>query len=97
MTDRSLAAQTTPPQSAATAAARRSLRSSGDASGALVNTVTASRVGAANPALLAPSPSPFTEMARTHPAEYQTLTRQPGFIAYRLTKPSTADARTDDE
>ncbi|MFC8530003.1 hypothetical protein [Nocardia sp. NPDC057227] len=23
------------------------------------------------------------EMAHTHPADYQTLTRQPGFIAYR--------------
>ncbi|MFF0546715.1 MULTISPECIES: class I SAM-dependent methyltransferase [Nocardia] len=28
---------------------------------------------------------PSAEMARTHPAEYDTLTRQPGFIAFRLT------------
>ncbi|WP_280202441.1 class I SAM-dependent methyltransferase [Nocardia cyriacigeorgica] len=40
---------------------------------------------------------PSPEMAHTHPAEYQTLTRQPGFIAYRLTKPSTGDTRTGDD
>ncbi|WP_081706478.1 methyltransferase domain-containing protein [Nocardia sp. CNY236] len=28
---------------------------------------------------------PSAAMARTHPAEYDTLTRQPGFIAFRLT------------
>jgi hypothetical protein len=28
---------------------------------------------------------PPAEMARTHPAECETLARQPGFIAYRLT------------
>ena len=32
---------------------------------------------------------PAAEMARTHPAEFETLTRQPGFIAYRLAKPTS--------
>ncbi|WP_194817992.1 class I SAM-dependent methyltransferase [Nocardia sp. XZ_19_385] len=33
---------------------------------------------------------PTPAMAHTHPAEHQTLTRQPGFIAYRLTTPATS-------
>ncbi|MBW0275276.1 hypothetical protein ATM97_28800 [Nocardia sp. MH4] len=40
---------------------------------------------------------PAAEMARTHPAEYETLTRQPGFIAYRLAKPATSDGGIDDD
>lgn len=38
---------------------------------------------------------PTTEMARTHPSEYETLTRAPGFIAFRLTKPTTGDGTVD--
>ncbi|WP_280422800.1 hypothetical protein [Nocardia carnea] len=35
---------------------------------------------------------PTPEMAQTHTAEYQTLTQQPGFIAYQLTKPTPTDS-----
>ncbi|MBC7300903.1 MULTISPECIES: class I SAM-dependent methyltransferase [Nocardia] len=38
---------------------------------------------------------PASEMARTHPAEYDTLTHQPGFIAYRLSKAATSDGGID--
>ncbi|WP_429429114.1 methyltransferase domain-containing protein [Nocardia sp. GAS34] len=36
---------------------------------------------------------PTTDMARTHPVEHETLTRRPGFIAYRLT---TGRGKDDD-
>ncbi|MRH92938.1 methyltransferase domain-containing protein [Nocardia sp. SYP-A9097] len=38
---------------------------------------------------------PTAEMAGTHPAEYEILTRQPGFIAYRLAKSSSGDSNID--
>lgn len=40
---------------------------------------------------------PTAEMARTHPAEYDTLTREPGFIAFRLTTPTTGADRVADD
>ncbi|MFC9660053.1 class I SAM-dependent methyltransferase [Nocardia sp. NPDC127606] len=36
---------------------------------------------------------PTAQMARTHPVEYETLTRRPGFIAYRLTTPTIGESR----
>ncbi|WP_331758039.1 class I SAM-dependent methyltransferase (plasmid) [Nocardia sp. NBC_01377] len=40
---------------------------------------------------------PTADMAHTHPRDHETLTRKPGFIAYRLTKPTNTGHKTDND